>query len=123
LGYLEASSQIRAPVVFPKAAPNLEPRDDIWPTEPAPVLRRREEGVELVQLRWGFPPARPRGAPLINFRSERQRFLRVHRNEIAEIEVEIHPRGGGLVLLRRPVAADARRGRGGLHPSNNRARS
>jgi hypothetical protein len=42
--YLEAFSQIRAPVVFPKAAPNLEPRDDIWPTEPAPVFRRREEG-------------------------------------------------------------------------------
>jgi putative SOS response-associated peptidase YedK len=35
---------------------------DIWPTETAPVLRRREHGVELVQLRWGFPPARPKGA-------------------------------------------------------------
>jgi hypothetical protein len=36
-------------VVFPIAAPNLEPRDDIWPTETAPVFRRREDGVELVQ--------------------------------------------------------------------------
>ena len=72
--YLEAFSQIRAPVVFPTAAPNLEPRDDIWPTEIAPVFRRREEGVELVQLRWGFPPARPKGAPVINFRSEGRRF-------------------------------------------------
>jgi putative SOS response-associated peptidase YedK len=62
------------PVVFPTAAPNLEPRDDIWPTETAPVFRRREEGVELVQLRWGFPPARPKGAPVINFRSEDRRF-------------------------------------------------
>jgi len=35
--YLRAFSQIRVPVVFPKAAPNLEPRNDIWPTEPAPV--------------------------------------------------------------------------------------
>jgi hypothetical protein len=68
--YLEAFSQIRAPVVFPIAAPNLEPRDDIWPAETAPVFRRREEGVELVQLRWGIPPARPKGAPIINFRSE-----------------------------------------------------
>lgn len=72
--YLEAFSQIRAPVVFPKAAPNLGPRDDIWPTEIAPVFRRREEGVEMVQLRWGFPPARPKGAPVINFRSEGRRF-------------------------------------------------
>jgi putative SOS response-associated peptidase YedK len=72
--YLAAFSQIRAPVVFPTAAPNLEPRDDIWPTETAPVFRRPEEGVELVQLRWGFPPARPKGAPVINFRSEGRRF-------------------------------------------------
>src|SRR5205823_7001042 len=43
-----------APIVFPTAPPNLEPREDIWPTEPAPVFRRREDGVELVQLRWGF---------------------------------------------------------------------
>ena len=72
--YLEAFSQIRAPVVFPTAAPNLEPRDNIWPTETAPVFRRREHGVEMVQLRWGFPPARPKGAPVINFRSEGRRF-------------------------------------------------
>jgi putative SOS response-associated peptidase YedK len=72
--YLRAFDQIRVPLVFPTAAPNLEPRDDIWPTEAAPVIRRRGEGVELVQLRWGFPPARPKGAPVINFRSEGRRF-------------------------------------------------
>ena len=72
--YLGAFSQIRAPIVFPTAPPNLEPREDIWPTEPAPVFRRREDGVELVQLCWGFPPARPKGAPVINFRSEGRRF-------------------------------------------------
>jgi putative SOS response-associated peptidase YedK len=72
--YLEAFSQIRTPVVFPKAAPNLEPRDDIWPTETTPVFRRREEGGELAQLRWYFPPARPKGASIINFRSEGRRF-------------------------------------------------
>ena len=72
--YLEAFSQIRPPIVFPTAPPNLEPREDIWPTEPAPVFRRREDGVELVQLRWGFPPARPKGAPVVNFRSEGRRF-------------------------------------------------
>ena len=72
--YLRAFSQIRAPIKFPTAAPNLEPRDDIWPTDPAPVIRRREDSVELVQLRWGFPPARPKGAPIINFRSGGRRF-------------------------------------------------
>ena len=72
--YLRAFSQIRAPIKFPTAAPNLEPRDDIWPTDPATVIRRRDDGVELVQLRWGFPPRRPKGAPIINFRSEGRRF-------------------------------------------------
>jgi hypothetical protein len=72
--YLAAFTQIRAPVVFPTAARNLEPRDDIWPTDTAPVFRRREDGVEQAQLRWGFPPARPKGGPVINFRSEGRCF-------------------------------------------------
>jgi putative SOS response-associated peptidase YedK len=71
--YLEAF--IRAPVVFPTAAPNVEPRDDIWPTETAPVFRRREEGVELVQpAALGLPAGAAEGAPVINFRSEGRRF-------------------------------------------------
>lgn len=72
--YLEVFNLIGAPVVFPTVAPNLEPRDDIWPTETAPVFRRREHGVELVQLRWSFPAARPKAPPVINFRSEGRRF-------------------------------------------------
>jgi putative SOS response-associated peptidase YedK len=72
--YRRAFSQIRVPVTFPTAAPNLEPRDDIWPTDPAPVIRRRDDGVEILQLRWGFPPGRPKAAPIINFRSEGGRF-------------------------------------------------
>jgi putative SOS response-associated peptidase YedK len=29
---------------------------------------------EFSELRWGFPPGRPKGAPVINFRSEGRRF-------------------------------------------------
>jgi putative SOS response-associated peptidase YedK len=73
--YLVAFSHTRIPVQWPSAAPNLEPREDIWPTDPAPVIRRLEGGGnEFAVLRWGFPPARPRGAPVINFRSEGRRF-------------------------------------------------
>ena len=39
--YVRAFREIRLPVVLPAAAPNLEPRDDIWPTETAAVLRRQ----------------------------------------------------------------------------------
>ena len=63
--YLEAFSAIRLPVVFPTAAPNLEPRNDIWPNEPAPIIRRREEGVELVQLRWVSCPQGPMARRLL----------------------------------------------------------
>ena len=73
--YLAAFSQTRIPVQWPSAAPNLEPREDIWPTDSAPVIRRLEDGRnEFALLRWGFPPAKPKGAPVINFRSEGRRF-------------------------------------------------
>jgi putative SOS response-associated peptidase YedK len=72
--YLRAFSRTRIPVRWPKAAPNLEPRDDIWPTDTAPVIRQTEDGHEFAQLRWGFPPAKPKGPPIINFRSEKRRF-------------------------------------------------
>src|SRR5438067_10599158 len=38
-------------------------------------------------------------------------FLRVHRDQIAEAEMEVHEGWRGLVLLRRAVAADAPRRR------------
>ena len=75
--YVEEFSQLRIPLKIPedRGIPNLEPRDDIRPTDPAPVIRRMEDGVALDELRWGFPPARPRAPPVINFRSEGRRFV------------------------------------------------
>ena len=125
--YLRAFSQTRIPVHWPKAASNLEPRDDIWPTDTAPVIRQTDVGHEFIQLRRGFPPATLKGSPIINFRSEKRRFpvgrlpgagiafFRVHRHEIAEAQVAVHQNRRALVLLRRPVAADA--GRAGCGPS------
>lgn len=74
---VEEFSQLRLPLVFPppSAAPNLEPRE-IKPTDPAPVIRPREAGVELVQLKWGFAPGAPKRPPVINFRSEGRSFGR-----------------------------------------------
>ena len=55
---------------WPNAIPNLQPRDDIWPTDRAPVIRRLEDCTnEFGEFRWGFPPGRPKGAPVINFRA------------------------------------------------------
>ena len=53
--YLAAFSQTRIPVRWPTPAPNLEPREDIWPTDKAPVIRRLEDGTnEFTELRWAF---------------------------------------------------------------------
>ncbi len=72
--YAEALRQVGMPILAPMAAPNLEPRDDIWPTETTPILRRHGEGVELAQLRWGLEPANPKARVVINFRSEGRSF-------------------------------------------------
>ncbi len=76
--YAEAFSQLKIPLVFPEpdAAPNLEPRDEIWPTEMAPVIRPTAGGVELVQLPWGLAPGNPKGRAVINMRSEGRGFAR-----------------------------------------------
>jgi putative SOS response-associated peptidase YedK len=69
--YLASFSQTHIPVKWPTAIPNLQPRDNIWPTDTAPVIRRLEDGTnEFADLRWGFPPARPKAPPVINVRSD-----------------------------------------------------
>lgn len=67
-------SQVRLPLRWAGGAPNLEPRDSIRPTDPAPVIVGAPGGAELLQLRWGF--AQPGRGPVINFRSEGRRFPR-----------------------------------------------
>jgi len=60
------------PLHWAGGAPNLEPRESIRPTDPAPIVLGSPEGAELRQLRWGFvQPGRP---PVINFRSEGRRL-------------------------------------------------
>ena len=77
--YVEALRKARIPIVHPLGPPNLEPRDDIWPTEIAPVFRRYGDGVELTRLAWGFEPANPKGRAVINFKSEGRSFANSKR--------------------------------------------
>jgi putative SOS response-associated peptidase YedK len=58
------------------AAPNLEPREDIRPTDRAPIVRPAAAGpgAELAMMRWGFPPPAPKRPPVINFRSDGRTF-------------------------------------------------
>ena len=72
--YAEALKHLGVPLVAPVAPPNLQPRSDIWPSEIAPVLLSAPGGMELAQMRWGFPARGPKGRPVINFRSEGRDF-------------------------------------------------
>ena len=67
--YLQAFSRIRGPVVFPVAAPESGAARrylaDRSRTGDSPPRRGRRFAAA-----WGFPAARPKGAPVINFRSE-----------------------------------------------------
>ena len=70
---LQAYREAFADLQTPTGAPNLEPRDSIRITEPAPIIRLDGEGrPELVQVRWSWPGSG--GKPVYNFRSEGRRF-------------------------------------------------
>src|SRR5688572_29634244 len=53
---------------------DLPQADDIRIGDPGPVMRAAGNGIELVPMTFGFPPAGPKGGPVFNFRSEGRRF-------------------------------------------------
>ena len=52
----------------------LLPADDIRIGDIGPVLRAAGNGVELVSMRFGFPPPRPKAGPVFNFKSDGRSF-------------------------------------------------
>jgi len=48
--------------------------DDIRIGDVGPVLRAAGNGVELVAMRFGFPPPRPKTGPIFNFKSDGRDF-------------------------------------------------
>lgn len=48
--------------------------DDVRIGDFGPVLRAAGNGVELVAMRFGFPPPRPKAPPVFNFKSDGRDF-------------------------------------------------
>ena len=57
----------------------LAPANDIRIGDTGPVLRARGNGVELVPMRFGFPPPRPKASPVFNFKSDGRSFAESRR--------------------------------------------
>lgn len=53
---------------------DLPPRDHVRIRDLGAVIRAADDGVELTQMWFGFPPNRPGAGPVFNFRSEGRRF-------------------------------------------------
>lgn len=61
----------RAPLALAGGLPNLEPVEEVRPTDAAAAVRVVDGAADLVGMRFGFPPPPGRkGGPVINFRSE-----------------------------------------------------
>ena len=58
---------------------DLPQADDIRINDLGPVMRAAGNVVELVPMRFGFPPSGPRGGTVFNFRSEGRRFDKSNR--------------------------------------------
>ena len=67
-----AAAELGLPVDATPA--DLPARDDIRVKDSAPVLVASGNVAKLVPMRWGFPPARAKAAPVFNFRSEGRSF-------------------------------------------------
>jgi putative SOS response-associated peptidase YedK len=76
---VEAFDRHGAPLAFPGGLPNIEPVDEVRPTDIAQAIRATDAAAaELTPMRFGFRgPVRPGGSkppPVINFRSEGRSF-------------------------------------------------
>jgi putative SOS response-associated peptidase YedK len=58
---------------------DLPQSDDIRINELGPVMRAAGNVIELVSMNFSFPPARPGGGPIFNFKSEGRHFDKSQR--------------------------------------------
>ena len=72
--YLQAIRQAELATPSSETASDLPQADDIKIGDFGPVLRAAGNGVELVQMKFGWPAPRPKAAPVFNFKSDNRHF-------------------------------------------------
>lgn len=72
--YAEAVRALELPTPTTESEADLPQADDIRIGDMGTVMRAAGNGVELVQMRFGFPPPRPKAGPIFNFKSDGRHF-------------------------------------------------
>ena len=72
--YTEAVRHLGLSAPATESAADLPQHDDIKIGDLGTGLRAAGNGVELVQMRFGFPPPRPKAGPVFNFKSDGRHF-------------------------------------------------
>jgi putative SOS response-associated peptidase YedK len=78
VSYAEYAKAIRALELSTPSAESeadLPQADDIRIGDLGTVIRAAGNGVELVQMKFGFPPPRPKASPVFNFKSDGRSFV------------------------------------------------
>ncbi|MDB5576645.1 MAG: hypothetical protein JWR80_1821 [Bradyrhizobium sp.] len=71
---MEDFEDLKIKIDLPEGTPNVAAREDIKITDIAPIVRSASSGGELVNRRWSWPGAAPKGKPVYNFRAEGRTF-------------------------------------------------
>lgn len=72
--YTKAMAALELGVAIHNSEIDLAPADDVRIGDLAPVMRAAGNAIELVPMGFGFPPAKPKGPPVFNYRSEGRKF-------------------------------------------------
>lgn len=72
--YLKAVRALELETPASETKADLPRADDIRIGDMGPVIRAKGNGIELVLMRFGFPPPRPRAGPVFNFKSDGRHF-------------------------------------------------
>lgn len=72
--YTEAVRALELSTPTTESAADLPQADHIRIGDPGTILRAAGNGVELVQMRFGFPPPRPKAGPVFNFKADGRHF-------------------------------------------------
>src|SRR5436309_2441306 len=72
--YAEAVRALELSTPSTETVADLPMADDIRIGDLGTAVRVAGNGVELVQMKFGFPPPRPKAGPVFNFKSEGRHF-------------------------------------------------